>query len=63
MFDRVLVIEDGRVLEDDQPERLAATPSRYQRLLDAEREVLGQLWDGKDWRRVLIRDGRAQGAV
>ena len=63
LFDRVLVIDDGRVLEDDQPERLAATPSRYQRLLDAEREVLGQLWDGKDWRRVLIRDGRAQGAV
>jgi ATP-binding cassette subfamily B protein len=63
MFDRVLVIDDGRVLEDDRPERLAATPSRYQRLLEAEREVLGRLWDNEDWRRVMIRDGRAHEAV
>ena len=58
-FDRVLVIDDGRIVEDDRPGRLAAAPSRYQRLLNAEREVLGQLWDSGDWRRVVIRDGRA----
>jgi ABC-type transport system involved in cytochrome bd biosynthesis fused ATPase/permease subunit len=63
LFDRVLVIDDGRILEDDRPERLAATPSRYRRLLDAEREVLGQLWDSEDWRRVMIRDGRAHEAA
>jgi ATP-binding cassette subfamily B protein len=59
LFDRVLVIEDGRIVEDDHPARLAAAPSRYQELLEAEREVLGRLWDGGDWRRVVIRDGRA----
>lgn len=59
LFDRVLVIDDGRLVEDGQPARLAAAPSRYRRLLNAEREVLGQLWDSKDWRRVVIRDGHA----
>jgi ATP-binding cassette subfamily B protein len=59
LFDRVLVIDDGRLVEDGQPACLAAAPSRYWRLLNAEREVLHQLWNGKDWRRVAIRDGLA----
>jgi ABC-type bacteriocin/lantibiotic exporter with double-glycine peptidase domain len=58
LFDRVLLVDDGRIVEDDQPGRLAAAPSRYQRLLNAEHEVLGQLCDSEDWRRVVIRDGR-----
>lgn len=62
LFDRVLVIKDGRIVEDNHPARLAAAPSRYQELLEAEREVLGRLWDGGDWRRVVIRDGRAHEA-
>ncbi len=63
LFDRVLVIDDGRIVEDDHPDRLAAVPSRYQRLLHAECEVLGQLWESQDWRRVTIRDGRAHEAA
>jgi ATP-binding cassette subfamily B protein len=63
LFDRVLVIDDGRILEDDQPERLAAAASRYKRLLNAEREVLGQLWNRGDWRRIVIHDGRAHEAA
>jgi ABC-type transport system involved in cytochrome bd biosynthesis fused ATPase/permease subunit len=59
LFDRVLVIDDGRLVEDGEPARLAVVPSQYRRLLNAEREVLGQLWDSKDWRRVVIRDGHA----
>ena len=38
LFDRVLVVDDGRIVEDGHPERLAAAPSRYRELLDAERE-------------------------
>ena len=63
LFDRVLVIDDGRIVEDDTPARLAAIPSRYQRLLNAEREALGQLWDSADWRRIGIRDGQANEAA
>jgi ABC-type bacteriocin/lantibiotic exporter with double-glycine peptidase domain len=63
LFDRVLVIDDGRIIEDGHPERLASAPSRYRRLLDAEHEVLGRLWDSGDWRRVEIRDGLAREAV
>jgi ABC-type bacteriocin/lantibiotic exporter with double-glycine peptidase domain len=62
-FDRVLVIDDGRIVEDDEPARLAAAPSRYQSMLNAEREVFGQLWDSGDWRRIVIRDGRAHEAA
>jgi ABC-type bacteriocin/lantibiotic exporter with double-glycine peptidase domain len=63
LFDRVLVIDDGRIVEDGHPERLAAASSRYRQLLNAEREVLGQLWDSGEWRRVTIRDGRAHEAA
>ena len=63
LFDRVLVIDDGRIVEDGEPGLLAAAPSRYRRLLNAEHEVLGQLWDSGDWRRVVIRDGRAHEVV
>ena len=61
LFDRVLVVDDGRIVEDDQPDRLAAAPSRYRQLLDAESDVLGQLWESGDWRRVAIRNGRVHG--
>jgi ATP-binding cassette subfamily B protein len=59
LFDRVLVVDDGRIVEDGQPGRLAAVPSRYRRLLDAEHDVLDRLWDSGDWRRIVIRDGHA----
>jgi ABC-type transport system involved in cytochrome bd biosynthesis fused ATPase/permease subunit len=58
LFDRVLVIDNGQIVEDDQPERLAAIPSRYLQLLNAERQVLDELWEGQEWRRVAIRNGR-----
>ncbi|MBL8699245.1 MAG: ATP-binding cassette domain-containing protein [Alphaproteobacteria bacterium] len=60
LFDRVLVVEAGRVIEDDAPSRLAERPSRYRDLLEAEREVRERMWASKDWRRIAIRDGRAE---
>ena len=39
-FPRVIVIEDGRIVEHDAPTRLAADPSsRYRAMLDAEEEL------------------------
>jgi len=62
LFDRVLVVEDGRIVEDGAPERLAAAPTRYRSLLHAERAALARMWDSAAWRRVTIRDGRAHEA-
>src|SRR5262249_20448148 len=58
VFDRVLVIEDGRILEDGCPARLYADPaSRYRSLCDAEDEVREQMWLGAKWRRFRMETG------
>jgi ATP-binding cassette subfamily B protein len=58
-FDRVLVIEDGKIREDGVPSRLAARAGgRYRALLDAEEEVRNKLWLGAMWRRMYLRGGR-----
>jgi ATP-binding cassette subfamily B protein len=63
LFDRVLVIDDGQIVEDGQPDRLTAVPSRYRQLLDAEGDLLGELWESGYWRRVAIRNGRTHEAA
>jgi ATP-binding cassette subfamily B protein len=57
-FERVLVVEGGRVVEDGCPKVLAAAPSRYRALLDAEQALHGGLWSGEHWRRVRLEDGQ-----
>jgi ATP-binding cassette subfamily B protein len=58
-FDRVLVIEEGRIVEDDAPFRLIAQPtSRYRSLLEAERAVRQGLWASVNWRRLWLEDKR-----
>ncbi|MFO1080003.1 MAG: ATP-binding cassette domain-containing protein [Reyranellaceae bacterium] len=56
-FDRVLVIEDGRILEDGPPASLAARPSRYRQLLHAEKLVRERTWKGKQWRHLRLEQG------
>ncbi len=58
-FDRVLVIDNGRIAEDGAPVELAANPaSLYRRLLDAEHDVRRGLWASASWRRMWMEDGR-----
>jgi ABC-type transport system involved in cytochrome bd biosynthesis fused ATPase/permease subunit len=58
-FDRVLVVEAGQIVEDGVPVDLAAQPdSRYQALLEAEREVRQGLWSSGIWRRLRLEEGR-----
>ncbi|MEA3052919.1 MAG: hypothetical protein QOG72_1822 [Sphingomonadales bacterium] len=57
-FDRVLVVEDGRIIEDGSPEVLAAHASRYRDLVDAEAEVGRTMWEGDFWRRLTLAEGR-----
>jgi ATP-binding cassette subfamily B protein len=56
-FERVLVIEGGRIIEDGAPACLAAAPSRYRALLDAETRVRERMWKGEHWRRVRVEQG------
>lgn len=57
-FDRVIVIDQGRVVEDGAPGDLAEREgSRYAQLL-AEEAVANQLWNR--WRRVRLDAGRVQ---
>jgi ABC-type transport system involved in cytochrome bd biosynthesis fused ATPase/permease subunit len=58
-FERVLVIENGRVVEDDSPAVLAErSGSRYQSLLAAEHDVREGLWGSAVWRRLIMDRGR-----
>ena len=61
-FDRVLVVEDGRIVEDGAPARLAAGATRYRALLDAEATLHAGLWEGSDWRRLRVAEGRVSAA-
>ena len=57
-FDRVLVIEGGKIVEDGHPAVLAEEPvSRYRALLDAERAVQLSGWSRGAWRRLRLDNG------
>ncbi len=57
-FDRVLVLEGGRVTESGPPAELAARAgSRYAALLAAEQRVRQELEAGAEWRRWWVGEG------
>jgi ABC-type bacteriocin/lantibiotic exporter with double-glycine peptidase domain len=57
-FDRVLVIEDGRVAEDGPPAALMAREgSRLRALVESEEAVRTGLWAGSHWRRLRLEGG------
>ena len=57
-FERVLIVEDGKIVEDGPPRQLARAESRYRSLLDAEERVRKTLWSGVDWRRLTLDKGQ-----
>jgi ATP-binding cassette subfamily B protein len=58
-FDRVLVVDQGRIVEDDHPAKLAEqSDSRYRALLDAEDAVREELWSDDQWRRLRLEHGK-----
>lgn len=60
-FERVLVVEGGRVVEDDSPANLLSRPdSRYRLLLETEGEVRDRLWNNPLWRRCVLADGKVR---
>jgi ATP-binding cassette subfamily B protein len=60
-FDRVIVVSEGRIVEDGDPARLAADErSLYRGLLDAESNLRARLWTDPSWRALRLRDGRIE---
>jgi ATP-binding cassette subfamily B protein len=58
-FPRALVIENGRVVEDGDPEELARqVGSRYRALLEAEESVREGSWSSGNWRHLRLEGGR-----
>ena len=61
-FDRVVVVEGGRIAADGDPAALAACPSsRYAALLCAERETRAAVWERPEWRRARLERGTLVG--
>ena len=57
-FNRVLVVEGGKIIEDGAPLELYANPeSRYRALCDAEEDVRSRMWQGPRWRRLRMDSG------
>jgi ABC-type bacteriocin/lantibiotic exporter with double-glycine peptidase domain len=58
-FDRVLVMEDGRIVEDGDPLQLAQMPSsRYRRLLQTQESVQSRIAASGEWKRIRLESGR-----
>ncbi len=57
LFDRVVVMDDGRIAEQGEPAMLAGPASRYRSLLNAETALRNTMWSSDRWRRLQIRGG------
>jgi ATP-binding cassette subfamily B protein len=57
-FERVLVMDRGRIVEDGAPGELAGRDTRYRQMLAAEEEVWNTIWSHRGWRRFHIESGR-----
>jgi ATP-binding cassette subfamily B protein len=57
-FRRVLVVEQGRIIEQGSPRELyEKTDSRYRTLCDQERITRQRLWSGSSWRHLKMSSG------
>lgn len=57
-FERVLVLDNGYIVEDDDPKNLMAQPdSRYRALLEEEKMVRVRLWENEEWRHLRLEAG------
>jgi len=58
-FERVLVVDAGKIIEDGSPdELLRQADSPYRGLLQAEESVRRGVWSGVAWRRMQFKDGQ-----
>jgi ATP-binding cassette subfamily B protein len=61
-FERVLVVDQGRIVEDGSPAELGSrSGSRYGALLETEAKLRTTMWGERVWRRVRVERGRLVG--
>jgi ATP-binding cassette subfamily B protein len=57
-FDRVIMIENGQIVENDHPVALMSKlSSRYRSLLEAEQDLNKTLWKNDRWKRWQLKNG------
>jgi ABC-type bacteriocin/lantibiotic exporter with double-glycine peptidase domain len=57
-FQRILVVEEGRIVEQGSPKELyEKSDSRYRALFDQEKTTREQLWSSSMWRRLKMSSG------
>jgi ATP-binding cassette subfamily B protein len=59
-MDRVLVIDDGSVVEDGAPAELLATETAYRKLVEGDQSALREVWGRPEWSRLRVVDGRVE---
>lgn len=60
-FDRIVVIEDGRIVEDGTPASLQTQiDSRYRQMLRTEHDVAQRIWQMVPWQRLWLENGIVQ---
>ncbi len=58
-FDRILMMEKGKIIEDGSPRELAQTAnSRYREMLESEKRHQETLWSPRSWRQARIHAGQ-----
>jgi len=58
-FDRVIVLDRGRVVEDGDPRMIARqADSRYRALLEADAALRKNIWADASWRRLRLEGGQ-----
>lgn len=57
-FPRVIIVEDGRIVEDGEPRVLAQADTRYRELLFAETRLRDFYWERTGWRNLEVSAGK-----
>lgn len=56
-FDRVLVVNDGRIVQDGDPRVLATAPGLFGQMIRAEELLRAELWADPAWTKIAVRGG------
>lgn len=58
LFERVLVVDGGTIVEDGSPDALMRGDTRYRTLCATDAAVRDELWGSSVWRHLRLQDGR-----